>query len=130
MPLVPVLADMERLGIAVDIAYLPALSAELAHPSASELEIYRLAGEKFTINSPKQLQTSSSRIGAAAREEKRKPAIPPTRRRWLGWREEHVIVAQILHYRELSKLKSTYVDTLPRLASARTDACIRISTRR
>ena len=117
MPLVPLLAEMEKLGIAVDVAYLQLLSDELAK-SIYEVEhtIYRLAGEEFTINSPKQLQTVLFEKLKLPRGRKTKTGYSTDAETLAVLAERHEIVRNLLHYRELTKLKSTYVDNLPRLA--------------
>jgi len=121
MPLVPVLAKMELQGVAVDTAYLGALSAHLNDRIRElEHEIYRLAGHEFNIGSPKQLQT-------VLFEERQ---IPVGKRTKTGYSTDaetlealavtHPIVARILEWRELSKLKSTYADALPKLINPKT----------
>ncbi|MCL4517362.1 MAG: DNA polymerase I [Firmicutes bacterium] len=121
MPLVPVLAKMEARGVAIDVQRLKAMAVEL-EKRAAELteEIYRLAGEPFNINSPRQL--------AAILFEKLK--LPAGKKLKTGFStsagvleelaEEHEIVAKILDYRQVVKLKSTYVDALPSLINPKT----------
>jgi len=114
MPLVPVLARMERRGIFVDLPILEKMSADLVRKiSIVQAEIYALAGEEFNLNSPKQL----SRILFE------KMGIKPPKKTTTGFstsadvlediREEAPIVGNILEYRSLEKLRSTYVDALP-----------------
>jgi DNA polymerase-1 len=121
IPLAAVLAAMEEAGVAVDIPYLAALGDELAERLRTlESQIYRLAGTEFNIGSPKQL--------AFVLFEKLQ--LPPLKRTKTGLSTDaevleslaprHEVVAKIVEYRELSKLKSTYVDVLPRLAEPRT----------
>ncbi|MDR7544396.1 MAG: DNA polymerase I [Armatimonadota bacterium] len=121
IPLAAVLAEMEEAGVAVDVPYLSALGEELAERlRALEAQIYRLAGTEFNIGSPKQL--------AFVLFEKLR--LPPLKRTKTGYSTDaevleslaprHEVVAKIVEYRELSKLKSTYVDVLPRLADPRT----------
>ncbi|ALA60883.1 DNA polymerase I [Nitrospira moscoviensis] len=116
MPLVPVLADIERNGFLLDVDGLHALSKELERELDRMMEsIARLAGGEFNINSPKQL--------AAVLFEKL--ALKPIRKTKTGYSTDedtltqlaaqHELPAQILNYRTLSKLKSTYVDALPEL---------------
>jgi DNA polymerase-1 len=121
IPLAAILAVMEESGVAVDIPYLTALGdAMAARLQSLEVEIYRLAGTEFNIGSPKQL--------AFVLFEKLQ--LPPRRRTKTGFSTDaevleslaprHEVVAKIVAHRELSKLKSTYVDVLPRMADLRT----------
>lgn len=120
-PLVPVLAVMERHGIRVDPARLEAFAKELERDLDNlTREIYRLAGEEFTIASPKQL--------AQILFEKLK--LPAVRRTKTGYSTDadvltalalgHPLPAKILEHRSLAKLKGTYADTLPGLVNPRT----------
>lgn len=121
MPLVPVLAAMELRGVAVDTEYLGKLSVRLnGRIRELEHEIYALAGHEFNIGSPKQLQT-------VLFEERQ---IPSGKKTKTGYSTDadtleslaliHPIVAHILEWRELTKLKSTYTDALPKLINPRT----------
>jgi DNA polymerase-1 len=125
MPLVSVLADMEMAGIALDTAYLRKMSEDLNQRlSAIEDRIFEAVGEPFNLNSPQQLSEALfDRLGLT----------PPdrTRRTVSGFYSTaagvletlsgaHVAVDWILEYRELSKLKSTYVDALPQQVNRRT----------
>ncbi|PYN02271.1 MAG: DNA polymerase I [Candidatus Rokuibacteriota bacterium] len=120
-PLIPVLALMERHGIRVDPARLEAFAKELERDLDNlTREIYRLAGEEFTIASPKQL--------AQILFEKLK--LPPLRRTKTGYSTDadvltelglrHELPAKILEHRSIAKLKGTYADTLPGLINPRT----------
>ena len=116
MPLVPVLADMEMAGICVDEGYLEGLSEEFEGRLAGlEEQIWEAAGEHFNINSTQQL---SDILFAKLRLPKK-----VTRRLKSGHystaadvleklRDRHPLVGLILEYRELAKLRSTYVDAL------------------
>lgn len=116
MPLVSVLAKMEQHGVALDVPFLHELSREL-HGKIVELEkkIYAAAGREFNINSTQQLATILF-------QELR---LPSSRRTKTGFSTEadvleelrgvHPIVELVLEYRQLVKLKSTYVDALPLL---------------
>ena len=116
MPLVEVLADMELAGIKIDAEYLAALSEELGMElGVLTTKIQALAGEEFNLNSPKQL--------GEVLFEKMKIPSKGVKKTQLGFSTnsavlekllpEHEIIALILEYRELHKLKSTYVDALP-----------------
>src|SRR2546422_3455593 len=120
-PLIPLLALMERHGIRVDPARLEAFAKELERDLDNlTREIYRLAGEEFTIASPKQL--------AQILFEKLK--LPPLRRTKTGYSTDadvltelglrHELPAKILEHRSIAKLKGTYADTLPGLINPRT----------
>jgi DNA polymerase-1 len=123
-PLVEVLARMERRGIAIDRQILSRLSGDFAQGLARlEDEIYTLAGEKFTIGSPKQL--GDILFGKMGLGGARKTATG----QWAtgaGVLEElaeqgHALPAKILEWRQLAKLKSTYTDSLPAYVNAQTN---------
>jgi DNA polymerase-1 len=121
MPLIPVLAEMEWLGIALDVEHLQELSLELGKTIHQvEGEIYRLAGEQFTVNSPKQLQVILYEKLKLPTGRKTKTGYSTDADALASLADKHAIVQQILTYRELTKLKSTYVDSLPRLRNPRT----------
>jgi DNA polymerase-1 len=115
-PLVPVLVEMEYQGIALNSEALKAYSAQLEQEIAElEEKIYQAAGRRFNISSPKQL-------GVVLYEELQLVANPKkTATGQYSTREDellrlagkHQIVADVLEYRNATKLKSTYVDTLP-----------------
>ncbi len=120
-PLIPVLARMERHGIRVDPARLEAFAKELERDLDNlTREIHRLAGEEFTIASPKQL--AHVLFG--------KLKLPALRRTKTGYSTDadvltelalgHPLPAMILEHRSLAKLKGTYADTLPGLINPRT----------
>jgi len=117
MPLVPVLLDMEITGIALDTDVLAALSSRLGERIRElETEIYALAGEEFTISSPKQLRhILFEKLGLPPDKTRRTKTGYSTDAEVLAGLSEHEIVAKILEYREVTKLKSTYLDTLPKL---------------
>jgi DNA polymerase-1 len=116
MPLVPVLADMELTGIAIDITWLQTLSTTM-HSKLGELQeqIYAEAKHPFNINSTQQL-------GQVLFEELQLPGRKRTQKGYSTDREVldtlrglHPIVDSIIEYRQLIKLKSTYIDALPLL---------------
>ena len=117
MPLVEVLARMERTGVAVDVAALEALSSRLAERTRElEQEIWALAGEQFTIGSPKQLRAILfDKLGLPPDKSRRTKTGYSTDAEALASLSDHEIVAKILEYREVTKLRSTYVEALPRL---------------
>ena len=121
MPLIEVLAEMEMTGVSVDKGYLSGLSKEMEKKiEILTKKIYKLAGEEFNINSPKQLS-------AVLFEKMKLPVIRRTKT-GVSTDEEvltklalsHPLPEKLLEYRELSKLKSTYVDSLPSLINPAT----------
>lgn len=120
-PLIPVLAAMEQTGILVDARQLELLSREFGHRlDAFETSIYESAGTPFNINSPKQLgEILFERL-----------QLPKGRKTKTGWSTDvkvlenlsqtHELPALILQYRNLAKLKSTYVDKLASLRNPKT----------
>ncbi|TYR33159.1 DNA polymerase I [Mesorhizobium microcysteis] len=115
-PLVPVLARMEQRGISVDRQILSRLSGDLAQGAAAlEDEIYQLAGERFTIGSPKQLgDILFGRMGLPGGS-KTKTGQWSTSAQVLEdlAAEGHELPRKIVDWRQLTKLKSTYTDALP-----------------
>ena len=118
-PLVPVLVGMEETGVLLDVDFLAGMSERMADELAGlEESIYEIAGRPFNLDSPKQL-------GVVLFEELGYPAIKKTRKTKSYSTSAEVLqelaargypVAELLlRYRELSKLKSTYVDALPEL---------------
>ena len=123
MPLVRVLMDIEREGVRLDMGVLADMSAVLENDvRAIEKEIFELAGETFNIGSPKQLGI----VLFDKLKLVKKPKTTATGQYATGedilseLEAEHEIARKILDYRELQKLKSTYVDALPLLINART----------
>jgi DNA polymerase-1 len=121
MPLVPVLGRMEQAGVAIDVPFLKGMSAELGEKMAEiEQQIYALVGHQFNLNSTQQL----------AKVLYDELHLPTSRRGATGYstdadtleelRPHHQIVGLILDYRQLTKLKSTYVDALPLMINPRT----------
>ena len=121
-PLAPVLVGMEEAGVRLDLELLARLSREMGDELATlEAEIYRLAGESFNINSPQQLGTILfERLGYPVLGRSRKTKSYSTGAEIL---EElaargYPLPERLLRFREVQKLKSTYVDSLPQLADA------------
>ncbi|MEQ1951215.1 DNA polymerase I [Mesorhizobium sp. CN2-181] len=115
-PLIRVLSDMEQRGISIDRQILSRLSGELAQRAAAiEEEIFQLAGERFTIGSPKQLgDILFGRMGFAGGS-KTKTGQWSTSAQVLEdlAAEGHEFPRKIVDWRQLTKLKSTYTDALP-----------------
>ncbi|HZD02498.1 MAG TPA: DNA polymerase I [Actinomycetes bacterium] len=121
LPLVPILAKLERTGIAIDLSVLEEIGDRLeARMLDHEARVYELAGEKFNIGSNPQLQAVLfDKLG-----------LPKTKRIKTGYTTDaaslaqlagtHPIIEALLGYREVAKLKNTYVDALPRLVNPAT----------
>jgi DNA polymerase I len=114
MPLIDVLIDMEKTGIALDAGLLEEVSRQLA-AEISELEnqIYAIAGQRFNINSPRQMADILFEELKLPAGRKTKTGYSVSQEVLENLREAHEIVSLILEYRQLQKLKSTYVDALP-----------------
>ena len=122
-PLVPVLAGMERAGMAIDLEGLARYSVELGEDSARlEAEVRELAGVDFNLGSPKQLgEVLFDRLKLDPKAKKTKTGQYATGEEVLeNFRKAHPIVDKLLEWRQVGKLKSTYVDALPELVSPRT----------
>jgi DNA polymerase I len=125
VPLIQVLADMEREGINLDKEFLKSLSVEMQKEIETfENTIYEEAGEKFNLASPKQLGDilfDKLKIGGA-KQKKTKTGQYATGEEVLSYlANEHQIVRDILEWRQLVKLKSTYVDALPEQVDKKTN---------
>ncbi len=122
-PLIPVLARMEERGISVDRQILSRLSGDLAQSAAAiEEEIYRLAGEKINIGSPKQMgDILFGKMGLPGGS-KTKTGQWSTSAQLLEdlAAEGHELPRKIVDWRQLTKLKSTYTDALPGYINPRT----------
>lgn len=116
-PLMPVVQEMNRVGIKVDRKKLEELSRDY-HKELSKLEkqIWKYAGEEFNINSPRQLgEILFVKMGlAGAKQKKTASGGFTTKESELEkLKDKHPVIAQILDYRELQKLLSTYIDSIP-----------------
>ncbi len=123
MPLLPVLMRMEHQGICLDSASLAEISEELGKRLAElESQIFELAGEHFNMNSPKQLGVVLfEKMKLSDKPKKTKTGQYSTNEQTLqGYAGAHPIIDAILEFRELGKLKSTYVDALPKEVHADT----------
>lgn len=120
MPLLPVLAAMERDGIYLDAGYLQELGRHFQETLASlEKEIFRQAGTPFNLNSPQQLAEVLFNT----------LKLPPARKTRTGFSTDnavltallplHPVISLIINHRQLAKLNSTYVETLPGLVDPR-----------
>jgi DNA polymerase-1 len=118
LPLVPVLARMEQAGVKIDTAALAKMSTELERESTAKAkEIHELAGTEFNISSPKQLaDVLFNRLNLPKPVKYGRGRVTSTAVDVLeALAEEHPIARKVLDYRQLTKLKSTYVDALPAL---------------
>ena len=121
MPLVEVLAAMERRGVLLDLPLLKTMSLEIEQLlTLSEEKIFRLAGEKFNVNSPKQLQVILFDKMGLPRGRKTKEGYSTDVDVLSVLAQSHELPAEILAYRGMAKLKSTYIDALPVLVHPRT----------
>lgn len=123
MPLVPLLSRLEMNGVALDMEGLAALDKELDTGLIQlEADCYRLAGHEFNLNSPQQLgQVLFEELGLATVKKTKKRTAYSTDVAVLSQLAlEHPLPAALLNYRTLTKLKSTYVATLPTLVNPAT----------
>lgn len=124
VPLIPIIKKMEVLGIKVDVDYLKKISKEY-HADLTKIEksIWKMAGREFNINSPKQLgevlfdELKIQDMGEGSSKRRMKKTAGGARSTRESELEklkgEHPIIDEILKYRELQKLLSTYIDTIP-----------------
>ncbi len=116
LPLVPVLREMEQAGVRIDTGKLHEAEIQLtAELTEIEQQIYALAGKEFNINSPRQvgeLLFDTLQLDSKAKKSKT-GQYTTSEEVLLGLKDKHPIVSKILDYRELKKLISTYVSTLP-----------------
>lgn len=121
MPLMPVLARMEACGVHIDTEALMEISKNLEEEAlVLETDIYELAGTKFNLASPKQLGiVLFEEMKISAKPKKTKTGQYSTNEETLLKYSEHEIVGKILEFRQIMKLKSTYVDALPALINPR-----------
>jgi DNA polymerase I len=121
LPLVPVLARMEHAGVKIDRAALSEMSSRLEREIAAKArEIYERAGSEFNISSPKQLgDVLFNKLNLPKPVKYGKGKTISTAVDVLeGLAEEHDVPRLVLEYRQLTKLKSTYVDALPALLNS------------
>ncbi|MBN1593111.1 MAG: DNA polymerase I, partial [Candidatus Coatesbacteria bacterium] len=121
MPLVSVLAGMERRGVRLDVSFLGTMSGELSvELDALQEKIFHLAGEEFNINSPKQLAKILFEKLKLPKGRKTKTEYSTDVKVLEDLADIHPLPAELLGYRELNKLKSTYVDAIPKLINPQT----------
>jgi DNA polymerase-1 len=117
IPIIPIIDAMEKNGIMVDISYLKKISDEY-HKDLEEIEknIWKEAGQEFNINSPKQISDIIfNKLGLSVKGIKKSAggAISTKESELEKLRDIHPIIGEILKHRELQKLLSTYIDTIP-----------------
>lgn len=114
MPLVPVLSQMERSGMALDTGILRKMSLELGNRLADlESDIHAFAGGPFNINSPQQLGNVLFVRLQIPGGKKTKTGFSTDASILEGLKTDYPIVGLVLQYRQISKLKSTYIEALP-----------------
>ncbi len=123
MPLVPVLAQIERAGFKIDSEYLGKIQKKLSGELANlEEKIHKLVGKKFNIASPLQLKEvlfDKLKISPEGIR-KTKTGLSTAASELEKMKDLHPVIRYLLEFRELSKLQSTYVEALPKLVNPRT----------
>lgn len=118
LPLVPALAAMEQRGVILDAAYFETTSKRFGRELKKlEKNIHKMAGQEFNLNSPSQLSVvlyDDLGLGSGGSQQGKKHRSTAAGE-LDKLKDAHPIVAELLHFRELSKLKSTYLDALPQL---------------
>ena len=121
MPLVPVLVDMQRNGISLDAGTLHEMSRDLNQQlNQLEASIYDLIGHTVNINSPQQLSDLFFNELQLPKTKRTKTGYSTDANSLEALKGHHPVIDKILEYRQLSKLKSTYVDSLPQQVNPRT----------
>lgn len=121
MPLIYVLADMEEAGVKIDLQKLSMISAELEKElDGIQKRIYFLAGEDFNINSPKQLSRILFQNLGLQPKKKIKTGYSTEMGVLEDLAESHELPREILTYRTFNKLKTTYINVLPKLINHKT----------
>jgi DNA polymerase-1 len=119
-PLVHVLTRMEQIGVGVDLEYLAGMASDLdARITTLEQDCYDLAGERLTLGSPPQLRTLLYDKLGLKTTRRTKTGKSTDARALQQLVEQHPFVEKLLDYRELAKLKNTYIDALPPLVDPR-----------
>jgi DNA polymerase-1 len=123
IPLVPVIVQLERAGVMLDVAALASLSEKInARMKELETQVYEMCGGEFNLSSPQQLSDAlfvKLGLPTARLERTRTGQISTAAGVLEGLKDEHPVIPLILEHRELSKLKGTYVDALPQLVNPR-----------
>ena len=115
-PLIPVLARMEKIGVKVDLDYLAEIGRDLEKRIAElETDCYELAGEHLNLGSPPQLRTLLYDKLGLKTTRRTKTGLSTDARALQQLVDQHPFVPKLLEYREVAKLKNTYIDALPPL---------------
>jgi len=119
-PLIDVLAHMEQIGVRIDLDYLGGMATDLDKRIGKlETECYEFAGERINLGSPKQLrELLYDRLGLKTTR-RTKSGLSTDQRALQQLVDKHPFVRKLLEYRELAKLKNTYIDALPPLVDPR-----------
>jgi DNA polymerase-1 len=119
LPIVRILRDMEQVGVKLNTEQIKEISERVkAEADGLESEIYELAGEEFTLGSPKQLEEILFGKLGLSRGRRGKTGYSTDARVLQAIRAEHEIIPRIERWRELTKLAQTYLDALPLLVDA------------
>jgi DNA polymerase-1 len=119
LPIVRILRDMEQVGVKLDTDQIKQISERVkAEADGLESEIYELAGEEFTLGSPKQLEEILFGKLGLSRGRRGKTGYSTDARVLQAIRAEHEIIPKIERWRELTKLAQTYLDALPLLVDS------------
>ncbi|MBN2395229.1 MAG: DNA polymerase I [Candidatus Atribacteria bacterium] len=120
LPLIPVIFQMEKAGIKIDIKFLEKISQQFSRKIGEiQRKVFELAGEEFNLNSPKQLSNILFQKLKLPVVKKVKTGLSTNAQVLHKLSEKHEIVAKILEYREIEKLKNTYIDKLPNLINVK-----------
>jgi len=124
MPLIQVLAKMEKNGLKINAEFLKQLSSEVKRDlDTLETKIFDLTGQKFNVNSPKQLKEilfNTLKIPVKGLS-KTKTGVSTAASELKKLKNAHPVIPLISDYRELAKLQSTYLEALPKLVSSKTN---------
>ncbi|MBI3508460.1 MAG: DNA polymerase I [Chlamydiia bacterium] len=121
LPLLPILAKMEQTGIFLDVEKLHEIQGPLAEElNRAKNQVFASAGEEFNLNSPKQLSQILFQKLGLKQPAHRKTEFSTAADVLEELAEEHLIAQEILHYRLLEKLRSTYIEALPQLIHPKT----------
>ena len=121
LPLVPILVEMQRNGVALDAGALHEMSRDLNQQLKQlEVDIYGAVGHVFNINSPQQLSDLLFNELQLHKTKRTKTGYTTDANALEALRGQHPVIDRILEYRQIIKLKSTYVDSLPQIINSRT----------
>lgn len=121
IPIIPIIEKIEKNGVLIDLKYFKKTSEEY-HKDLSKIEkkIFELAGQEFNINSPKQIgEIIFGKLGLSTKGIKKSAggSISTRESELEKLKDSHPIIEEVLKHRELQKLLSTYIDTIPKLVA-------------